>query len=157
MSYQDAVKDGIRMGNTDLGTSNYIIPCSVCGNDLMSWSYISGKKYRCKDCKNNEMRNDKNKNTPIKQEKQLKKVENAISRIRLQGNNLEDYKLAIEKIKTDINNGNYFDSTEEIMTAIQLEKEGIEYNHHVKMGRYETDFLIPSMNIVLEVDRKSVV
>ena len=65
---------------------------------------------------------------------------------------LAPYTKAIEKVKSKLHTNGYFDSTEEIMVAIELFKNGVWFYHQKKVGRYRLDFVLPNEKIVLEVD-----
>ena len=152
MGYKEAIEDGIKTNGQDYCLNQYLIPCCECGQIVASWSYIRGRKYTCKECKKVQKNEIKEIKKPFKVEEQKRKLENAIDRIRRQGNNIDAYENANNKIVQYIENGRYFDSTEEIMAALQLAKCGIEFRHQVRMGKYKIDFLIPSMKVVLEID-----
>ncbi len=65
------------------------------------------------------------------------------------------YKDAIDKVHEKLHKNGWFDSTEEIITAIELEKNNINYRHQVKFGtRYKVDFILDDEKVLLEVDGK---
>ena len=45
-----------------------------------------------------------------------------------------------------------FDSADEIIAAIILISRGVKIQPQAKVGRYQVDFLLPDLNVVLEVD-----
>lgn len=148
MGHHEAVEDGIRSIGDIYTNNQYVIPCYECGSDVISWSYIRGRKYTCKICK--EMKKEIRK--PIQLENKKRKLQNAINRIKQQGNNIDLYSNAINEIERLLENSNWFQSTEEIMVALQLYKRKIPFNHQVKIHSYIVDFVLPKDNIVLEVD-----
>lgn len=50
------------------------------------------------------------------------------------------------------NNTSWYQSTEEIMVALELLKQGFEVHHQVKVYDYRVDFVIPDLKVALEVD-----
>lgn len=55
-------------------------------------------------------------------------------------------------MKDNLYKDHWFDSTEEMMVAIELLHKKVNLRHQVKMGRYRADFVLPDYKIVLEVD-----
>ena len=51
MGYYDALEDGIKTESRGIGTAFYLIPCSICGTTVRSWSYKRGTDYRCPGCR----------------------------------------------------------------------------------------------------------
>jgi len=151
MSYNEAIEDNIRYEKIGLDNMYYPI-CHMCGKEAKSRSYIRTNTYTCKNCKDLQFFADKqirlNENINIKE----KKLENAILRIYKHAKNKNQYKKAINIVKSKLNTLGWFDSTEEIMVAIELLKNHIKFKHQVKMGRYRIDFILPYDKVVLEVD-----
>ena len=89
-------------------------------------------------------------NNKDKKERNLK---NAINKIEKQvGPKIKEYNKAIEVIRQNLHKDKWFDSTEEIMTALELIRRNVKINHQVEFGIYRVDFLLPEEKIVLEVD-----
>lgn len=149
MGYNEAVEDGIRINNNNYGP-RYLVPCCECGTDVLSWNYIRGRNYMCHSCKDRK----KEELKPLKVEAKKRKPEIAIARIKQQGNNIEQYEKAILEIEKHIIKPNWFQSTEEIMVALQLYKRKIPFNHQAKIHNYIVDFILPKDKIILEVDGK---
>lgn len=147
MGYREAVEDGIRQIGS-IYQKQYVIPCSKCGVKMTSWSYDREKVYRCKECKLIEQESKNNLTLQTK----LRKLKTAILRIEKQGNNIKDYKNAITEITKILDKQGWFQSTEEIMVALQLYKRKIPFNHQVKIKSYRADFVLPKDHIILEVD-----
>lgn len=151
MGYKEAVNDGIKIERTSYGGTTYYPKCSKCGVEVKTMSYITGLNYLCKECKLEKKLADKERRTEQDREKKERQFANAIKRIEKQ-TSLIPYKKAIEKVHEKLHTNGYFDSTEEIMVAIELVKNKIGFIHQKKLQRYTLDFVIPSEKIVLEVD-----
>lgn len=150
MGYLDAVRDGIRT-STNGAVNNYYPKCHACGNEMMSWKYESGQKYTCRACKFKESLKEKENRVAQQYVPKEKKLDNAAHRISLI-TGIGKYKNAIKAIKQRLHDDKAFESTEEIMAALELERCGIPYRHQVKFGRYRADFVLPGMKVVFEVD-----
>jgi very-short-patch-repair endonuclease len=152
-SYEDAKKDGIKITNYGIRGEykRYVLKCSSCGEDIISNKYIRGKSNICDKCKSkdldvarrvkegNMLRIAKNKLSKmvklISDESIKKEYQNAVSEVE---------KITFDQIK--------FDSSAEIMVAIELTKSHIPFKHHEKIAGYEVDFFLPDEKIILEVD-----
>lgn len=155
MGYIEAKEDGIRIAGTHKVTDiTWFFPlCHICGNEVKSMRYDRGVEYTCKDCKTLQYMSDK----LIKEEednyKKEQKLDKAIKRIEKQApTKIKEYNKAIEIVKKNLNKDRWFDSTEEIMVALELLRRKIKVKHQVKMGIYRLDFVLPDEKIVLEVD-----
>lgn len=51
MSYQEAIRDNIRMDKDKFGNSIYFPPCRFCGTEVKSLNYIPARKYKCPSCR----------------------------------------------------------------------------------------------------------
>lgn len=146
MSYLEAMEDGIPKIR-----GCYEITCSVCGTEkIRSRSYSRQKKYTCHDCKC--IRDGiKNEDTAMRKEIKFAK---AIDNIEATVGDLEPYRDAIEKVKKSLHHTSWFRSTEEIMVAIELLKNGVKAIHQQKIGKYKVDFVLPDYKVLLEIDGK---
>lgn len=64
-----------------------------------------------------------------------------------------EYKEAIEVVKEHLEkNPDKFDSSYEVLTAIILVQNRIYSKMQYKVGRYQVDFLLPELFVVLEID-----
>lgn len=155
MGYNDAKKDGIRIVEVK-GRKSYTIyypQCHICGEEIKSMTYKTNTKYSCQRCKILNYMSDKINRVEDNKDKKEKKLENAVSRIEKQvGTKIKEYDKAIETIKKNLHKDKWFDSTEEIMTALELIRRKVKINHQVEFGIYRVDFLLPDEKIVLEVD-----
>lgn len=155
MGYADAVKDGIRIVK---GTGNkkytiYFPKCHICGEEIKSMTYKSNTKYTCQRCKLIDYMADKVVRVENNKDKKERKLKNAINKIEKQvGLKIKEYNKAIEVIRKNLHKDKWFDSTEEIMTALELIRRNVKINHQVEFGIYRVDFLLPEEKIVLEVD-----
>lgn len=150
MGYQDALKDGIRVSG--VWQERFYHPrCRLCGDEMNSFNYKSDVKYTCKSCKEIIAADEKDKKKAESYEPSEKKLAEAVKRIKKQGK-VSEYGDAILKVADEMHSGSAYDSTEEIMTAIELSKIGIPYRSQVKLGAYRADFILDGLKVVLEVD-----
>lgn len=118
--------------------NKYIHICVMCGSD---YENNSASSYKCPKCEA--------KLNIIKKLEMLSKAENKIKRTR-RTVNLEN---AISNIrKRVINKIDVFSSMQEVMVAIQLENQNIQYETQKEINGKKVDFFIKDMNIILEVD-----
>lgn len=151
MSYNEALKDGIRFERR--GYCNmYFPPCHICGQETESMTYIPENKYTCKKCKQEIYLSDRKSSAENSLEAKEKRLEKAIERIKRKTGNFSRYKDAIEVVKKNLHKDGWFQSTEEVMTAIELVKNNVRARHQVKFGRYKADFVLPDEKAVLEID-----
>ena len=118
----------------------------------MSLSYIRGLEYTCKKCKIEEYLSDRVIRVETSREAKERKFNNAIKRMSDMGCSGEAYEKAGVTIHSKLHKGGWFDSTEEIMVAIELVRRDVKARHQVKFGRYRADFVLPDEKVVLEVD-----
>lgn len=155
MGYKEAQEDGVRRGRiTETNESYYYPKCCECGKEMFSYSYIRGKKYTCKDCKQKNYFSDKEKRVDRSNEAKESKFENALKRIKsaVGESKFKKYEKAIATVKKNLYHYGWFDSTEEIMVAIELLKNDLRVRHQVRVNRYKVDFVLPDLQIILEVD-----
>lgn len=145
MSYKEAKEDGIPYVR-----GFYQIPCKSCGVSIRNRSYSRLKNYICKDCKAIEQ-GMKDLNKAANKEK---KFENAVSRIESMVGNIKPYEKAIEIVHNSLHHIGWYNSTEEIMVAIELLKNGVKAIHQQSVGKYKVDFALPDYKVLLEVDGK---
>lgn len=176
MGYQDAVRDGIRIAE-EHKTLLYYPPCHLCGAEIRSWVYLPDLKYVCKECeelkrlKKNQERAEKRAKervekgivkppTPKQQEKIEKAktkneamMDRAIKRINKISSSV-DYAQAIEKVKSEMEAGVVFQSTSEVLAALELSRKRVKYRTQVQFGPYRADFVLDTDKVVLEIDGK---
>lgn len=153
MSYSESLEDNIRSERDKYNDTVYYPKCHICGAEVKSYSYIRSKVYKCMGCKVEKKLTDKVKRVKDNHESKERKFTNAITRIQKLNISFKEYLNAINKVHDELHNVGHFDSTEEIMAAIELTRNNIEYRHQVKFGtRYMADFVIDDEEIVLEID-----
>lgn len=70
-----------------------------------------------------------------------------------QGTDMYDYQEAIEAVREFLDeNPDKFDSSYEVLTAIVLIQNRIRCKMQYKIGKYQVDFLLPDLLVVLEID-----
>lgn len=154
MGYAEALEDNIRMVQ-NRNFKQYFPICQYCGEEVPTMRYTRGQNYTCQNCKMENLLADKVTRKEVSFESKERKLEAAIKRFEKMNYNLKSYETAINKVHDELHNVGWFDSTEEIMTAIQLEKNNVKYRHQVKFGiRYRADFVLDDEKIVLEIDGK---
>lgn len=151
MGYNDAIKDGIRIGKDKNGDTWYYPRCQLCGAEVPSWNYKCGTKYTCNECKKNLVDIDRQWRIEALEPSRERKLKTAISRIAMYAD-IKKYEDAINRISSHINDQVWFDSTEEVMVALQLLKKGIQFKIQYKVRSYKCDFYLPDLNVVIEVD-----
>lgn len=146
MSYAEAKQDGIPITKDSRGFDQYHPPCHICGESINSWNYIRGAVYTCRDCKQllveQKLQGDSGKE---------KKLETAIKRISKVAD-IKKYDKAVSWIRKNIDHKGWFQSTEEIMVAMELIRRGIKAHHQVRIYEYSVDFVLPDYKVILEVD-----
>lgn len=176
MGYQDAIRDGVRVELVGSRGETYYIPCCLCGADVKSFSYHVKQKYICKECveldrliKRRERaeirakeRAEKGIGQPIqKTQEQIEKIREkneamlskAMTRIDKMAT-ISNFTQAIAKVRGEMDAGAVFQSTEEVLVALELSRKGIAYRTQVHFGPYRADFVLDANKIVLEVDGK---
>ena len=150
--HSEAISDGIRIDHGNKYSERYYPLCCICGKEVMTYSYRSNKQYTCKQCKLEKALADKETRVEEDYEVKERKFENAVNRVKQVVCFTEDYEIAAGKIHAKLHNSGWFQSTEEIMVAIELVKNKIKSRHQVQFGKYKADFVLPEEKIVLEVD-----
>lgn len=85
--------------------------------------------------------------------KHKRMFETAIHKLEHQHIRFEDYEEAIKHVdQYNLNHLDKFDSSEEIMAAIELIQNAIHIKPQYKIGRYQVDFLLDEICIALEID-----
>lgn len=77
----------------------------------------------------------------------------AVKLLESQDTNMYEYKEAIEVVWDFMEtNVDKFDSSYEVLTAIVLVQNRIYSKMQYKVGKYQVDFLLPDLRVVLEID-----
>lgn len=152
MSYQEALEDKIPIKkNNDGYVGGYYPPCHYCGQPVYSWSYMRGVKYACPDCRSEVIRQQREASTEKNVSKKERKLEQAIKRIS-RVTDIVPYNRAIDYVRNHLDRSGWFQSTEEIMVALELLRRGISANHQVKVFNYTVDFVLNDLKVILEID-----
>jgi len=151
MSYYEALADNVRIGRDKLGFQAYYPSCKLCGEEVMSWSYKRNANYRCVACKEDENNTLETLSIDLRKNEKQRKLDTAIKRIS-KVTDIKNYERAIKCVEKKLGKAGWFQSSEEIMVALELIKRGIKAHHQVKINKYRVDFLLPEEKIVLEVD-----
>ena len=151
MSYQEALEDNIRIGKDKCGFEVYYPECHICGVPVATWAYKKGMKITCPKCRRFFSEIRKVGNNFLATEKKVRKLEAAIKRISKVAT-IEKYQRAYDVIKKHLDRPGWFQSTEEIMTALELVRKGLKIRHQVKIFNYSVDFVIPEYKVALEID-----
>ena len=151
MSYCEALADSIPMEKDKKGFTRYYPPCRVCGAPICSWSYIRGAEYICKECRQYLLEIETERNLEIATDKKACKLDEAIKRISRK-TNIKLYEDAIDLVSQNLNKPRWFQSTEEIMVALELLRRRIITHHQVRVFNYYVDFVLPEYMVALEID-----
>lgn len=147
MSYLEAIEDGIPYEKHN-GYNWYYPPCRICESPVPSWSYLRGASYICSECKKSLLEHHWQGQN---EDKKLKKYRNAVKRISKVAP-IEKYEKAMKIVEKNLYKAGWFQSTEEIMVAIELIQKGYKINHQVQIFEIRVDFVVPELKVVLEVD-----
>lgn len=150
MSYQEAIADNIPMEKSN-GFTWYYPPCYICGQPVSTWKYIRNQKYSCRICKELLVEQKYRMQQSTEMDKKEKKLEEAIRRVS-KVTNIDKYESAIKIVRGCLDKNGWFQSTEEIMAALELTKCGYRVYPQTKVGKYKVDFIIPELSVALEID-----
>ena len=153
MSWNEALEDGIPVTADKSAFNWYHPPCHICGAPVKSWSYIRGTRYTCKDCRVELVKQSREEGSLLHLTKKQRKMEIAIKRIS-KITDIQPYAYAICLVKKNLERRGWYQSTEEIMVALELIRQGVKANHQVRVFEYRVDFVLPEIKIALEIDRK---
>lgn len=121
-------------------------------NDLVPFSESMQRCY-CEDCfktVTKEMRHDLNEYVRLKKKLMFERAVRILERQKL---NIYDYQEAIQTIEEFAReNPDKFDSAYEMVAAIILIDNEIPCELQHKIGKYQCDFFIPTLKLVLEID-----
>lgn len=151
MSYKDALENGIPSKKDSRGFNWYYPPCRICGTPVSTWRYIHCTEYTCKDCRKELVKLAFRNQCATSSDKKEEKLKDALKRIS-KVTDISRYDNAIIKVRSSFDKPLYYQSTEEIMVALELLKSGIEAYHQVRVYNYRVDFVIPQYKVALEID-----
>lgn len=139
----------------DGGLSMYVTPCAKgCGTPVKSWSRRKNVQFKCSRCKQEE----KEVANGLKKRISILTLERRIEAskeyiVKMYGK-LDEYEDAFKKIEKHMEKAGWFQSTNEVLVAVELIRSKITARHQVKMGKWRVDFLLPDYKTILEIDGK---
>ena len=149
---KEAVEDGIPYDyNEQKKLYSYFPPCRICGSPARTMFYLRGGKYTCELCRRKmiQIKCHLSENPDVNdKEKKLKTALRRISKVA----DLGDYEEAIAKVRKGFSKKSNYQSTEEIMAALELLRRGYTIYHQKEIAKFHVDFFIPELSAVLEVD-----
>ncbi|MBQ1293903.1 MAG: DUF559 domain-containing protein [Clostridiales bacterium] len=147
----------------DGGSKN--MKCWVCGKsatqtrpifDGRSWMTPDLTEFRrcyCKDCFNKTISTESKERKEYIKLKKHEMFRKAVKLLEEQNTNMYEFKEAIEVVQDFVeDNVDKFDSSYEVLTAIILVQNRIYSKMQYKVGKYQVDFLLPDLLVVLEID-----
>ena len=139
--------------------------CWICGNtatttrpifDGRAWHTPQPSKYHrcyCTECLKEVERVEAEERKLYIKLKKREMFRKAVKLLEAQHTDMYEYKEAIEVVEEFIeDNGDKFDSSYEVLTAIVLVQNRIYSKMQYKVGKYQVDFLLPDLLVVLEID-----
>lgn len=139
--------------------------CWICGetatttrpvNDGFSVYSPSPSKYRrcyCKNCMKEVLAKESEERKLYIKLKKREMFRKAVKLLEEQHTDMYEYQEAIGVVQDFIeDNADKFDSSYEVLTAIVLVRNRIYSKMQYKVGRYQVDFLLPDLLVVLEID-----
>lgn len=151
MGYYDALEDNIPTEQDKKGFTIYYPPCRICGAPVYSWRYIKGAQYVCQECRQLLVAKNDGMEKEASIDKKTHRLDLAVKRIS-KVTSIKPYEKAISIISKKLYKKGWFQSTEEIMVALELIRRGIASHHQARIFDYYVDFVIPQYKVVLEVD-----
>ena len=134
-----------------IGNTMYKVSCDFCED---GWVFVwkpQDMKYKCKICKLEDKEMNRRKNKNLRELEAERRLEIAIEYLERKGT-LHKYSKALDVVGKNLYRKNWFESSNEILVALELIRNGHKIRHQVKMGRWRVDFIIPELKVVLEVD-----
>lgn len=111
-------------------------------------NYKRGLKYTCPECRN-YLAEAKLEGTTLP--KKQKKLQEAVKRIQKVAD-ITKYEKAISVVSEKLSTPGWFQSTEEIMVALELIRRKVKVHHQVRVYSYSVDFVLPEYRVALEID-----
>jgi very-short-patch-repair endonuclease len=134
-----------------VGNEMYKTPCNSCKKPVFTWMKRQNIIYKCKPCRVIERQQEKEKNNPLRTLEAERRLEIAIEYLEKK-DILEDYSKALDIIGEKIYRTGWFQSSNEILVALEIIRKGYKVRHQVKMGKWKVDFQIPELKTILEID-----
>lgn len=136
----------------DLGMAMYVTPCVDCGNPVKNWAKKTDKSFKCKECRKKEKEQSRELTKQISELTLLRRLEKSEQYITKQYGNFIGYEHALKVVNENLSKPGWFQSTNEILAALELIRSSVKARHQVKMGRWHIDFVLPDYNAILEID-----
>jgi very-short-patch-repair endonuclease len=149
MGYYDALEDNIPIERDKKGFNIFYPPCRVCGAPVYSWRYLKDAQYVCQECR--QLLVDKYNNEEVSVDKQTGRFNQAIKRIS-KVTSINPYEKAISIVSKKLHKKGWFQSTEEIMVALELIRRSVTAHHQTRIYDYYVDFTLPQYKVALEID-----
>jgi very-short-patch-repair endonuclease len=116
----------------------------------------NGVMYRrcyCKDCQERIQIEEEEERQQYIKLKKREMVRKALNILEDQNTNMYAYKEAIDVVREHVEkHPDKFDSSYEVLAAIVLVQNRIYSKMQYKIGKYQVDFLLPELCVVLEID-----
>lgn len=139
--------------------------CWICGKtatetkpvfDGWAWMTPELSEFRrcyCRECLDKVVKTESEERKEYIRLKKREMFRKAVKLLEEQNTNMYEFKEAIEVVQNFIeSNGDKFDSSYEVLTAIVLVQNRIYSKMQYKVGKYQVDFLLPDLLVVLEID-----
>lgn len=116
-------------------------------------AFYEGQRVYCSDCYKKRQGEKEKENSAYIALKKKRMFEKAVSIMEKQIDDIYDYRGAILKVQNYLySNLDAFDSSYEIVAAIVLIQKGYKIRTQYKIGKYQVDFIVPDLKVVLEID-----
>lgn len=130
---------------------------NTSGNEgVLGWYRITANKHMrsyCDKCFDEKYQQDKEENELFIRLKKKRMFETAVSNLEKQNIDIYEMKDAIDAVEEIVEEKpDKFDSSYEVMVAIILVHNRVRCKMQYRVGKYQVDFLIPELMVVLEVD-----
>ena len=135
-----------------VGNTMYVTPCVDCGQHVPTWVKRTDVVYKCKECREKEKDDKRLLQRKISSLMLLRRVDKAKEIITRAYGNLDGYKHALGVVEKNLDKPGWFQSTNEVLVAMELIRSRVKARHQVKMGKWRVDFVLPEMKVVLEID-----
>lgn len=132
--------------------SALMLECGL-GKTITTLTAVSDLMYVCQECRHELVILEHQTRLEADRDKKLKKLKTAIKRISGK-TDIRPYKNAIEWVEKNLYKNGWFQSTEEIMTALELIHRNVKAHHQVRVYDYFVDFVLPDYKVILEIDGK---
>ena len=139
--------------------------CWTCGKpakrtrqfyDGITWIEPEPSKYHrsyCAECYDKELSKEKEERALYVKLRKREMLRKAIDLLEKQRTDMYEYQEAIKVVSDFLeNNVDKFDSSYEVLTAIVLVQNRIYSKMQYRVGKYQVDFLLPDLFVVLEID-----